>query len=116
MSVLAETIANQGAVLRHVLDLDLAPAVARLEGAERVWLVGTGTGEHAACLGAGMLATAGLDAHPRSAAGFVGDGRKLGPEDALIVISHTITESPRLTLGRRPRRRPRPRDPRRLGR
>jgi glucosamine--fructose-6-phosphate aminotransferase (isomerizing) len=115
MSVLAETIANQGAVLRHVLDLDLAPAVVRLEGAERVWLVGTGTSEHAACLGAGMLATVGLDAHPRSAAGFVADDRKLGPEDALIVISHT-TESPRLTLGRRPRLRPRPRDPRRLGR
>jgi len=43
MSALAEKIANPGAVLRHVLDLDLTPAVARLEGAERIWLVGTGT-------------------------------------------------------------------------
>ncbi|HEX4732158.1 MAG TPA: hypothetical protein VH299_12875 [Solirubrobacterales bacterium] len=43
MSALAGTIANQGAVLRHALDLDPESAMARLEGAERVWLVGTGT-------------------------------------------------------------------------
>ena len=105
MSALAETIAIQGRVLRHVLDLDLAPAVARLEGAERVWLVGTGTSEHAACLGAAMLATAGFDARASSAAGVRGRavprrrplrGRRLvasgpgpGPDDALVVISHT---------------------------
>lgn len=106
MSALAETIAIQGRVLRHVLDLDLASAVARLEGAGRVWLVGTGSSEHAACLGAAMLATAGLDARASSAAGFVAAGRldprrgaptdgsiaagpRLGPDDALVVISHT---------------------------
>lgn len=89
MSALAETIANQGAVLRHALDLDLAPAAARLEGARRVWLIGTGTSEHAARLGAAMLATAGFEAWPRSAAGFVSEGRELGPDDAVIVISHT---------------------------
>jgi glucosamine--fructose-6-phosphate aminotransferase (isomerizing) len=102
MTALAETIAIQGTVLRHVLDLDLAPAAARLEGAGRVWLVGTGTSEHAACLGAAMLATAGFDARACSAAGFVAMGRlgagadgsttpgpRLGPGDALVVISHT---------------------------
>jgi glutamine---fructose-6-phosphate transaminase (isomerizing) len=105
MSALAETIAIQGRVLRHVLDLDLASATARLEGAERIWLVGTGTSEHAACLGAAMLATAGIDAHASSAAGFVAaerldprgpagngstaTGPRLGPDDALVVISHT---------------------------
>lgn len=89
MSALAETIANQGAVLRHALELDLAPTTARLEGAERVWVVGTGTSEHAAWLGAAMLATDGVEAWPRSAAGFVVDGRALGPGDAVIVISHT---------------------------
>jgi glucosamine--fructose-6-phosphate aminotransferase (isomerizing) len=120
VSALAETIAIQGRVLRHVLELDLGPALARLEGAGRVWLVGTGTSEHAACLGAAMLGTAGLDARPCSAADFltarrlgrgdstaaaVVDGRpaggrrgadapaalgpRLGPDDALIVISHT---------------------------
>jgi glucosamine--fructose-6-phosphate aminotransferase (isomerizing) len=89
MSALAETIAIEGRVLRHVLDLDLTPAVARLEGAERVWLVGTGTSEHAACLGAAMLATAGFDARASSAAGFVAASPRLDPDDALIVISHT---------------------------
>jgi glutamine---fructose-6-phosphate transaminase (isomerizing) len=105
MSALAETIAIQGRVLRHVLDLDLGEAAARLEGAGQVWLVGTGTSEHAACLGAAMLATAGLDARASSAAGFVAAGRldprgpaangstatgsRLGPDDALVVISHT---------------------------
>jgi glucosamine--fructose-6-phosphate aminotransferase (isomerizing) len=89
MTALAETIALQGTVLRHVLDLDLAPAAARLEGAERIWLVGTGTSEHAACLGAAMLATAWFDARACSAAGFVASGPRVGPEDALVVISHT---------------------------
>jgi glutamine---fructose-6-phosphate transaminase (isomerizing) len=89
MTALAETIAIQGRVLRHVLDLDLAPAAARLEGAERIWLVGTGTSEHAACLGATMLATAGIDARARSSAGFVAAPPRLGPDDALVVITHT---------------------------
>jgi len=105
MSALAETIALQGLVLEHALGLDLSPAVARLEDAERVWLVGTGTSEHAACLGAAMLATAGFDARACSSAGFAAAGRldargpgadgasptapPLGPADALVVISHT---------------------------
>jgi glutamine---fructose-6-phosphate transaminase (isomerizing) len=89
VSALAETIANQGAVLRHALELDLGAAVERLEGAARVWVVGTGTSEHAAWLGAAMLASAGAEAWPRSAAGFVADGRALGPDDGVIVISHT---------------------------
>jgi glucosamine--fructose-6-phosphate aminotransferase (isomerizing) len=89
MTALAETIAIQGTVLRHVLGLDLAPAAARLEGAERVCLVGTGTSEHAACLGAAMLATAGFDTRACSSAGFLATGPRLGPGDALIVISHT---------------------------
>jgi glutamine---fructose-6-phosphate transaminase (isomerizing) len=89
VSALAETIANQGAVLRHALELDLGAAVEKLEGAARIWVVGTGTSEHAAWLGAAMLASAGVEAWPRSAAGFVADGRTLGPDDGVIVISHT---------------------------
>ncbi|HVX32982.1 MAG TPA: hypothetical protein VHA80_07565 [Solirubrobacterales bacterium] len=89
MTALAETIAIQGRVLRHVLDLDLAPALARLEGAGRVWVVGTGSSEHAARLGAAMLGTAGLDARASSSASFVGAPPRLGAGDALIVISHT---------------------------
>jgi glucosamine--fructose-6-phosphate aminotransferase (isomerizing) len=89
MSALAETIAIQGRVLRHVLDLDLVPALESLEGAERVWLVGTGTSEHAALLGAAMLATAGLDARASSASGFVVAAPPLDRDNAVVVISHT---------------------------
>ncbi len=89
MTALAETIAIQGRVLRHALDLDLGPALARLDGVGRVWLVGTGTSEHAACLGAAMLTTAGVDARASSSATFVAAPPRLGPDDALVVISHT---------------------------
>lgn len=89
MTALAETIAIQGRVLAHVLDLDLGSPTSRLEGAKRVWLVGTGTSEHAACLGAAMLATAGFDARAASSAGFLAAAPALRPDDALLVISHT---------------------------
>jgi glutamine---fructose-6-phosphate transaminase (isomerizing) len=91
MTALAETVANQGAVLRHALELDLEAAAAKLAGAERVWLVGTGTSEHAALLGAAMLTSAGLDACAVSGQGFVVAPPRLGIGDAVIVISHTAT-------------------------
>lgn len=91
MTALAETVANQGAVLRHALELDLEAAAAKLAGAERVWLVGTGTSEHAALLGAAMLTSAGLDARAVSGQGFVLAPPRLGAGDAVIVISHTAT-------------------------
>ena len=80
MTALAETVANQGAVLRHALELDLEAAAAKLAGAERVWLVGTGTSEHAALLGAAMLTSAGLDA--RAVSGDRHDIRKRRRSDA----------------------------------
>ncbi|HJZ37631.1 MAG TPA: hypothetical protein VJ204_15285 [Solirubrobacterales bacterium] len=91
MTALAETVANQGAVLRHALELDLDAAATKLAGAERVWLVGTGTSEHAALLGAAMLTSAGLDARAISGQGFAVAPPRLGPADAVIVISHTAT-------------------------
>jgi glucosamine--fructose-6-phosphate aminotransferase (isomerizing) len=91
VTALAETVANQGAVLRHALDLDLEAAAARLAGAERLWLVGTGTSEHAALLGAAMLTSAGLDAHAVSGQGFAVAPPRLGADDAVTVISHTAT-------------------------
>jgi glutamine---fructose-6-phosphate transaminase (isomerizing) len=91
VTALAETVANQGAVLRHALELDLEAAAAKLAGAERVWLVGTGTSEHAALLGAAMLTSAGLDACAVSGQGFVVAPPRLGIGDAVIVISHTAT-------------------------
>jgi glutamine---fructose-6-phosphate transaminase (isomerizing) len=91
VTALAETVANQGAVLRHALELDLEDALAKLTDAERVWLVGTGTSEHAALLGATMLRSADLDACAASGQGFVIGPPRLGPDDAVIVISHTAT-------------------------
>lgn len=89
MSKLAETIAGQGEVLRGVLEVDLGTALGELEGAGRVWLVGTGTSEHAAQLGALMFATAGIDARPSSSAAFCARPGELRRGDAVIVISHT---------------------------
>jgi len=91
VTALAETVANQGAVLRHALELDLDPHAAKLAEAERVWLVGTGTSEHAALLGAAMLASAGRDACAASGQGFVVAPPRFGPGDAVVVISHTAT-------------------------
>ncbi len=92
MTALAETVANQGAVLRHALELDLGPATAQLADARRVWLVGTGTSEHAALLGAAMLTSAGLDARAASGQAFaIAPPPLLGPDDAVLVISHTAT-------------------------
>jgi glucosamine--fructose-6-phosphate aminotransferase (isomerizing) len=91
MTALAETVANLGAVLRHALELDLEAAAAKLAGAERVWLVGTGTSEHAALLGAAMLTSAGLDGRAVSGQGFAVAPPRLGADDAVIVISHTAT-------------------------
>jgi glucosamine--fructose-6-phosphate aminotransferase (isomerizing) len=91
MTALAETVANQGAVLRHALELDLDAAAAKLAGAARVWLVGTGTSEHAALLGAAMLASSGLDARAISGQAFAVAPPRLGPDDAVVVISHTAT-------------------------
>jgi glucosamine--fructose-6-phosphate aminotransferase (isomerizing) len=91
MTALAETVANQGAVLRHALELDLEAAAAKLAGAGRVWLVGTGTSEHAALLGAAMLTSAGLDGRAVSGQGFAIAPPRLGADDAVIVISHTAT-------------------------
>jgi glucosamine--fructose-6-phosphate aminotransferase (isomerizing) len=91
VTALAETVANQGAVLRHALELDLDSSAAKLAEAERVWLVGTGTSEHAALLGAAMLTSAGVEAAAVSGQGFVIAPPRLGPGDAVIVISHTAS-------------------------
>lgn len=86
---LARTIAGQAAVVERLLSADLGEAVHGLEQARRIWLVGTGTSQHAAELGAQMLASTGVETHWRSAATFARWGPPLGEEDAVVVISHT---------------------------
>ena len=75
-------------VLREVAERELDGAVARLRGASRLLVVGTGTSHHAAELGAGLLVAGGLDARAMSAASFAGAPDPV-PGTAAIVISHT---------------------------
>jgi glucosamine--fructose-6-phosphate aminotransferase (isomerizing) len=60
-----------------------------LQRARRIWLVGTGTSHHAAILGAGMLQDAGRSAVAVSSMRFVVWAPIVGPDDTIIVITHT---------------------------
>jgi glucosamine--fructose-6-phosphate aminotransferase (isomerizing) len=82
-------ILSQGDALDRMAGLDLAEPAGVLAGAARIILVGTGTSQHAAELGAMMLDRAGRDARWYPAATWArwGPGARLG--DALLVISHT---------------------------
>jgi glutamine---fructose-6-phosphate transaminase (isomerizing) len=60
-----------------------------LHRARRIWLVGTGTSLHAAELGASMIQQAGRAAQAVGSMQFVGWAPVIGPQDAIIVISHT---------------------------
>ena len=88
-SALSRTIESQADLLGPVLDLDLTQAVERLQEAQQIWLVGTGSSQHAAELGVQMFEAARRNARWSSAASFVRFGAKLAPTDAVIVISHT---------------------------
>lgn len=89
MTALAETIAAQAELLSEVLALGLDDAVSQLEPARRVWLVGTGTSQHAAELGAWMFSAGDKKVHARSSAAFAYSERPLRGENAVVVISHT---------------------------
>jgi len=64
-------------------------AVEGLHRARRIWMVGTGTSQHAAALGAAMIQEAGRSAHAVSSMQFVQHAPIVGPQDAVIVITHT---------------------------
>jgi glucosamine--fructose-6-phosphate aminotransferase (isomerizing) len=88
-TALERAIGSQAAELRRLLDQPLPhEAVERLRQAHRIWLVGTGTSQHAAELGASMLHRAGRAAHAISSMRFVNDPPPIDPRDAVIVISH----------------------------
>lgn len=76
-------------MLRSVLELELAPALDALRRAGTIWIVGTGSSQHAAELGARLFAESGRDARWASSASFVRDVPTLSPADAVVVISHT---------------------------
>ena len=81
-------ITSQPEQLEAVLAEPLpASAAERLRGASRIWLVGTGTSQHAAELGALMLEGAGRDARAVSSMAFA-NRRPFAQGDGVIVISH----------------------------
>jgi glucosamine--fructose-6-phosphate aminotransferase (isomerizing) len=89
MSELATTIAGQADRLRDMLSVPLDGALAALEPSRRIWLVGTGTSQHAAELGAWMLGGTDRSVTALSSAGFAHRAPVLTRDDAVIVISHT---------------------------
>jgi glutamine---fructose-6-phosphate transaminase (isomerizing) len=62
--------------------------VERLHRAHRIWLVGTGTSQHAAELGAAMLNEAGRAAQAVSSMHFVTWAPHVAQQDGVVVISH----------------------------
>jgi glutamine---fructose-6-phosphate transaminase (isomerizing) len=60
-----------------------------LHRARRIWLVGTGTSFHAAQLGAAMIQQTGRSGVAISSMRFVGWAPVIGPQDAIVVITHT---------------------------
>ncbi len=90
-SVLYQTIQSQPAVVRAVLEGagDAAGRAAELlAGARRVFLAGTGTSSHAAVVGEYLLRLAGVDAYATTNFEFATYPRPVGPDDALVTISH----------------------------
>lgn len=63
--------------------------LSRLGNCKRVWLVGTGTSQHAAELGVAMLAEAGLDARAVSAMGFARFSPPPKRGNGVVLITHT---------------------------
>jgi glutamine---fructose-6-phosphate transaminase (isomerizing) len=93
MTHLERAIRSQPAELERLAARDFAPFAARLEARMRVWLVGTGSSQHVAELGALLLAEAGLDARSCGSSEFGRHAEGLRSHDAVIVISHTARTS-----------------------
>jgi glutamine---fructose-6-phosphate transaminase (isomerizing) len=60
-----------------------------LHRVRRIWVVGTGSSQHAAILGAAMLQDAGRSAQAVSSMQFVRNAPIVGPHDGVVVITHT---------------------------
>lgn len=86
---LERAIRSQPAELTRLLSIPLPhQAVERLRQARRIWVVGTGTSQHAAELAAMMLHDAGRAATAVPSMRFVNWAPPVDPADALLLISH----------------------------
>lgn len=88
-TALERQIASQPDQIETLLERPLPrPAVERLREASRIWLVGTGTSQHAAELGAWMFQEGGRAAHAMGSMTFANRTPPLADGDALVLISH----------------------------
>jgi glucosamine--fructose-6-phosphate aminotransferase (isomerizing) len=88
-TALHRMISQQADALERIAGLDLGRQAATLAAARRVLIIGTGTSQHAAELGAMMLERAGIDALWFAASTWVRWATGPRPGDALLVITHT---------------------------
>lgn len=91
---LEQQIRSQPDALSHLLTSETVreqvhAAAEGLQRSRRIWLVGTGTSHHAAILGAGMLQDAGRSAVAVSSMRFVVWAPIVGPDDVIVVLTHT---------------------------
>jgi glutamine---fructose-6-phosphate transaminase (isomerizing) len=88
-TALEQAIRSQPAeIARIVGSTQVHAAIERLHRCHRIWLVGTGTSQHAAELGAAMLNEAGRTAQAVSSMHFVTWAPFVAAQDGVIVISH----------------------------
>jgi len=91
---LAHQIASQPDELERLLTSgavrqEVHAAAEALHRVRRIWMVGTGTSQHAAHLGAAMLQDAGRSAHAVSSMRFVKNAPIVGPKDGVVIVTHT---------------------------
>ena len=87
-------IRSQPDALEHMLiagtvKAQVHAAAEALHRVRRIWVVGTGTSQHAAFLGAAMLQDAGRSAHAVSSMQFVKNAPIVNQADGVVVITHT---------------------------
>ena len=88
-TALERAIRSQPEALQRIVELDIGDAVKRVATWQRLWLIGTGTSQHAAEIGARMFREAGVDSHAVPAMQFVLEEPLLRSGDAAIIITHT---------------------------
>ena len=93
MTHLEHAIRSQPVELERLAARDFAPLAARPEDRMRAWLVGTGSSQHVAELGALLFAETGLDARWCGSSEFGHHAVELRPDDAVVVVSHTARTS-----------------------
>jgi glutamine---fructose-6-phosphate transaminase (isomerizing) len=93
MTELERAIRSQPAELERLAGADFASVGAQLKDRRRLWLVGTGSSQHVAELGALLLVEAGVDARWSGSHEFARSRLRPNADDAVIVISHTARTS-----------------------